>query len=177
MRLYCGQQRGTYNPVSCDIAPLKVETEYLSRNKSERKGWGDSKVFMPGFIREKDEAECFNRLKCFYLGSFPEDEDRERFNKTTIKKPFAVISGQIHREARSMGKNIACCYTWHGKGLSQLQVVTGLFSPIAEYLREGIKKGFGIGFRLEASCWCSKKLALWREETVKLQASLQRRDK
>ena len=23
MRLYCGQQRGTSNPVSCDIAPLK----------------------------------------------------------------------------------------------------------------------------------------------------------
>ena len=22
MRLYCGQQRGTSNPVSCDIAPL-----------------------------------------------------------------------------------------------------------------------------------------------------------
>ena len=23
IRLYCGQQRGTSNPVSCDIAPLK----------------------------------------------------------------------------------------------------------------------------------------------------------
>ena len=51
-----------------------------------------------------------------------------------------------------------------GKGLSQLQVVTGLFSPVAEYLHEGIKKGFGIGFRLEASCWCSKNLALWRQK-------------
>ena len=32
MRLGCGQQRGTSNPVSCDIAPLKDEVQQDGKN-------------------------------------------------------------------------------------------------------------------------------------------------
>ena len=62
---------------------LKAKAESSSSNKSERKDRGEAEVFTRGFIRDKDEVEAFNRLHFFNLGRFPEDEDRERFNKTT----------------------------------------------------------------------------------------------